>query len=46
LQKFGRPVEERYKEHCERPGAFEELGKSIMHVRKFLDLVANKVKGF
>lgn len=42
LKKHGSPVEDRYREHCERPIAFEELGKSITHIRKFLDQVANK----
>ena len=36
-------MEDRYREHCERPAAFEELGKSITHIRKFLDLVSKKV---
>lgn len=42
LRKTGDPIANRYKESFDRPEAFNELGASIQHVRKFLDLVEAK----
>ncbi|OWF53905.1 heat shock 70 kDa protein 4-like [Mizuhopecten yessoensis] len=42
LKKMGNPIQERFNEFQDRPQAFEEFGKSIMLVRKFLDLCSQK----
>ncbi|XP_060073295.1 heat shock 70 kDa protein 4-like [Ylistrum balloti] len=42
LKKMGNPIQERFSEFQERPQAFEEFGKAVMLVRKFLDLCAQK----
>lgn len=42
LKTVGTPIQDRYQEFQNRPAAFEALGHSVMHVRKFLDLYAQK----
>lgn len=37
LKGFGEPIRKRYKESLERPSAFEDLGKSLMLVKKALN---------
>jgi molecular chaperone DnaK (HSP70) len=37
LRKLGDPVVEREKEFAERPGAFNELGTTIIHYEKFIE---------
>lgn len=43
FQNIGIPIKDRYDEFQWRPAAFDELGHSIQHVRKFLDLCSQKV---
>ncbi|KAK3099409.1 hypothetical protein FSP39_004026 [Pinctada imbricata] len=42
LKALGQPVVDRYRESQERPVAFEELARSLTHVRKFVDLFEKK----
>ena len=44
LKKTGDAVEEREKESKLRPGAFEILGKTIIHYEKILTAYAEKVR--
>eukprot|EP00057_Strongylocentrotus_purpuratus_P008767 XP_011663241.1 PREDICTED: 97 kDa heat shock protein isoform X1 [Strongylocentrotus purpuratus] len=41
LKKIGDPVENRFKENLERPGAFEDFGKALVPYIKTLDLYSN-----
>merc|ERR1719206_1628120 len=42
LKKVGQPVVDRYQAHTALPPALEELGTSLLHYRKVLDLYAQK----
>ena len=44
LKKVGQPVVDRYQAHTALPPALEELGTSLLHYRKVLDLYAQKVR--
>lgn len=46
LKNIGIPIKDRYDEFQYRPAAFDELGHGIQHVRKFLDLCAQKDEKF
>ncbi|CAG2234225.1 HSPA4 [Mytilus edulis] len=46
LKNIGIPIKDRYDEFQWRPAAFDELGHSIQHVRKFLDLCSQKDEKF
>jgi len=46
LQKVGDPIADRYRESVERPEAFNALGGSLQHVRKFLEAVEAKDEKF
>ncbi len=43
LQRFGEPIEERYREHEGRPRAFDELGKKLQLFMKAVDVYKQKV---
>lgn len=43
FQRFGEPVEERYREQEERSQTFDELGKRIQLLLKVLELYKQKV---
>lgn len=42
MRKIGDPICERYQEAQERPVAFDDFGRSLLHARKFCDLYAAK----
>ncbi|XP_067663960.1 heat shock 70 kDa protein 4-like [Haliotis asinina] len=42
LKKLGQPIVDRHREAQERPQAFNEIGASLQHVRKFLDQWSQK----
>lgn len=43
LQTLGQPIQDRHREHEDRPRAFEELGKKIQLCIKFVDSYKQKV---
>nr|XP_061798092.1 heat shock 70 kDa protein 4L-like isoform X2 [Nerophis lumbriciformis] len=42
LKSLGQPIQERHKEHEDRPKAFEELGKRLQFYMKFVDAYKQK----
>ncbi|XP_078395790.1 heat shock 70 kDa protein 4L [Cetorhinus maximus] len=46
LKKLGQPVQNRYKEHEERPKAFDELGKKIQLFMKTVEAYKNKDENY
>ncbi|XP_071088579.1 heat shock 70 kDa protein 4-like [Haliotis cracherodii] len=42
LKKLGQPIVDRQREAQDRPQAFNEIGSSLQHVRKFLDMWSQK----
>lgn len=46
FQRFGEPIEDRYREQEERPQAFNELGKKIQFFLKILDAYKQNVIRF
>lgn len=46
LKNLGQPVQDRYKEHEERPKAFDELGKKIQLFMKTIDAFKNKDENY
>lgn len=45
-QRLGQPIQDRHREHEDRPRAFEELGKKLQVYMKFLDSFKQKVSAF
>lgn len=43
---LGQPIQDRHREHEDRPKAFEELGKKLQLYMKFLDSFKQKVYFF
>lgn len=43
LQRLGQPIQDRHREHEDRPRAFEELGKKLQLYMKFVDSYKQKV---
>lgn len=43
LQRLGQPIQDRHREHEDRPRAFEELGKKLQIYMKFVDSYKQKV---
>lgn len=46
FQMLGQPIQDRHREHEDRPKAFEELGKKLQLYMKFLDSFKQKVYGW
>uniref|UniRef100_A0A3Q3E5G8 Heat shock protein 4 like n=1 Tax=Labrus bergylta TaxID=56723 RepID=A0A3Q3E5G8_9LABR len=46
LKRFGQPIQDRHREHEDRPRAFEELGKKLQLYMKFVDCFKQKVHHF
>lgn len=46
FQRLGQPIQERHREHEDRPRAFEELGKKLQLYMKFVDCCKQKVNHF
>lgn len=44
VQRLGQPIQDRHREHEDRPRAFEELGKKLQLYMKFVDSFKQKVK--
>ncbi|XP_077587069.1 heat shock 70 kDa protein 4L [Stigmatopora nigra] len=42
LKNLGQPIQERHREHEDRPKAFEELGKRLQYYMKFVDAYKQK----
>uniref|UniRef100_A0A3Q3N3G4 Heat shock protein 4 like n=1 Tax=Labrus bergylta TaxID=56723 RepID=A0A3Q3N3G4_9LABR len=42
LKRFGQPIQDRHREHEDRPRAFEELGKKLQLYMKFVDCFKQK----
>lgn len=42
-QRLGQPIQDRHREHEDRPRAFEELGKKLQIYMKILDCFKQKV---
>lgn len=43
FQRLGQPIQDRHREHEDRPRAFEELGKKLQLYMKFVDSYKQKV---
>lgn len=46
FQRLGQPIQDRHREHEDRPRAFEELGKKLQLYMKFVDSYKQKVNLF
>lgn len=46
VQRLGQPIQDRHREHEDRPRAFEELGKKVQLYMKFVDSYKQKVSPF
>lgn len=46
FQRLGQPIQDRHREHEDRPRAFEELGKKLQFYMKFVDSYKQKVNHF
>lgn len=46
FQRLGQPIQDRHREHEDRPRAFEELGKKLQLYMKFVDSYKQKVNDF
>lgn len=43
FQRLGQPIQDRHREHEDRPRAFDELGKKLQLYMKFVDSYKQKV---
>lgn len=46
FQSLGQPIQDRHREHEDRPRAFEEFGKKLQLYMKFVDAYKQKVNPF